>query len=337
MQLTVLTDNHAPLVGAVAARPEIKQASDLVRLSKDEWMALVAAGGVGVPDGTPGTTVEERASAYVGQIMTRVEAAFPTPFFAARLGDTPVARFLHANPDYDFRKTYPPLFFKQNPAAAALLDAEQRRQLQDFQRVYRLTGKTSDTLALAGKGIGSAQQVTRLSRQAFVDQQNDALTAERANAVYDRALQVSAMALAVYGENAAAMNRTSLHVLPQLDSTKQAAAAANNPIPDWATLFGTADSCACTDCASVHGAAAYFVDALHFLDERGALASLLARRPDLGEIELSCQNTDTTLPLVDLVNEILEAMVAPPAPFAPFNLAASLETDLGQPAASDRR
>ena len=335
VQLAALTDNHAPLVGAVIARPDIKQASDLVSLSKDEWMALVAAGGVGVPDGTPGTTVEERASAYVAQIMTRVEAAFPTPFFAARLGDTPVARFLEANPDYDFRKTYPALFFKQNPAAAALLDADQQRQLQEFQRVYRLTGKTSDTLALAGKGIGSAQQVTRLSRQAFVDQQKDALTAERATAVYDRALQVSAMALAVYGENAAAMNRTGLRVLPRLDSTKQAAAAANNPIPDWATLFGSADSCACMDCASVHSAAAYFVDTLHFLDERGVLSSLLARRPDLGEIELSCQNTDTTLPVVDLVNEILEAAVAPPAPFAPFSLAASLETDLAQPVASE--
>jgi hypothetical protein len=74
VQLTALTDNHAPLVGAVVARPDIKQASDLVRLSEDEWMALVTAGGVGVPDGTPGTTVEERANAYVGQIITRVEA-----------------------------------------------------------------------------------------------------------------------------------------------------------------------------------------------------------------------------------------------------------------------
>ena len=335
VQLAALTDNHAPLVGAVVARPDIKQASDLVRLSTDDWMALVTAGGVGVPIGTPGTTAEERASAYVGQIMARVEAAFPTPFFAARLGDTPIAGFLRANPDYDFTKTYPALFFKQNPAAAGFLDADQQRQLQEFQRLYRLTGKTSDTLALAGKGIGSAQQVTRLSRQAFVDQHKDALAAERANAVYDRALQVSAMVLAVYGENAAAMNRTGLRVLPRLDSAKQAAAAANNPIPDWATLFGSADSCACTDCASVHGAAAYFADALHFLDERGVLSSLLARRPDLGEIELSCQNTDTTLPVVDLVNEILEAAVAPPAPFAPFNLAASLETDLGQPVASE--
>ena len=103
------------------------------------------------------------------------------------------------------------------------------------------------------------------------------------------------------------MNRTGLRVLPRLDSARsRRQQRRSNPIPDWATLFGSADSCACPDCASVHGAAAYFVDALHFLGERGVLSSLLARRPDLGEIELSCQNTDTTLPVVDLVNEILE-------------------------------
>jgi hypothetical protein len=152
--------------------------------------------------------------------------------------------------------------------------------------------------------------------------------------VYDRALKISSIALAVFGENAAAMNRSGLQVLPKLDSKKQAALAANNAIPDWQKLFGSPDSCACEDCASVHGAAAYFVDALHFLNDRGVGATLFKRRPDLGDIELSCENTDTTLPIVDLVNEILEDAVAPPAPFTPFNLAPAREPDLGQPVAS---
>ena len=41
---------------------------------------------------------------------------------------------------------------------------------------------------------------------------------------------------------------------------------------------------------------------------------LLTRRPDLGDVELSCANTNTTLPYIDLVNEILEDAVAPPQP-----------------------
>ena len=77
------------------------------------------------------------------------------------------------------------------------------------------------------------------------------------------------------------MNRTGLQVLPKLDIKKQADLAANNPIPDWQTLFGSPDACACEDCASVLGAAAYCVDALLFLDDRGVRVPLFKRRPDL--------------------------------------------------------
>ena len=84
----------------------------------------------------------------------------------------------------------------------------------------------------------------------------------------------------------------------------------------------------------MHGPAAYFVDILHFLSDRGARDPLFARRPDLGDIELSCENTDTPLPLVDLVNEVLEDAVVPPAAFVPFDLAAGLEADLAQTVAT---
>jgi hypothetical protein len=333
VQLAGLTDNHDPLVAAILARSDVKQASDLARLTEAQWLALIQAPGVGVPANVPGASTDEKTRNYVDQILTRIEAAFPTQFFAARLGDSPIAKFLQDNPGYDLKRTYPTLFFKQNPAAAQALNPGQRQQLGAYQRIYRLTDNTQQTLALS-KGVGSAQQITRVSRQVFADQHKDIFSTDRANEVYDRALKISAMALALFGENAAAMNRTGLQVLPRLDTKKQADLAANNPIPDWQTLFGTLDSCACLDCASVHGAAAYFVDALHFLDDRGVRAPLFKRRPDLGDIELSCENTDTPLLLVDLVNEILEDAVAPPAPFTPFNLAPALEADLGQPVAS---
>jgi hypothetical protein len=38
---------------------------------------------------------------------------------------------------------------------------------------------------------------------------------------------------------------------------------------------------------------------------------LFKRRPDIGEIELTCENTNTPLPYVDLVNEVLENAVSP--------------------------
>ena len=82
------------------------------------------------------------------------------------------------------------------------------------------------------------------------------------------------------------------------------------------TLFGSLDLCKCTDCNSVYSPAAYLVDILHYLMNRPtvsggrtALDVLFDRRPDLGEIELNCHNTNTMLPYVDLVVEILEAAV----------------------------
>jgi len=88
----------------------------------------------------------------------------------------------------------------------------------------------------------------------------------------------------------------------------------------YSETFGSLSFCACTDCRSIYSPAAYLADILFFLpkDPRDALLSA-ARRPDLGEIELSCANTTTPLPYIDLVNEVLEYAVAvrpatPPTP-----------------------
>jgi hypothetical protein len=37
---------------------------------------------------------------------------------------------------------------------------------------------------------------------------------------------------------------------------------------------------------------------------------IVGRRPDLAQIKLTCENTNTTIPTIDLINEILESVVA---------------------------
>ena len=90
-------------------------------------------------------------------------------------------------------------------------------------------------------------------------------------------------------------------------------------IPDWETLFGQFDLCQCEHCRSVLSPAAYLVDILAWLEERKSITPgksakdvLFSRRPDLGEIELTCDNTNTPLPYVDLVNEVPENAISPP-------------------------
>src|SRR5262249_16126247 len=70
-------------------------------------------------------------------------------------------------------------------------------------------------------------------------------------------------------------------------------------------------------CRSVYSPAAYLVDLLQFLNPRvpppgvsqRPLEVLRQRRPDLEDIQLTCENTNTTLPYVDLVNEVLESYI----------------------------
>jgi len=94
----------------------------------------------------------------------------------------------------------------------------------------------------------------------------------------------------------------------------------------WDLLFGDADFCECGECTSVYSAASYYVDLLQYLRNNNLdtdhvemdansiantpLAALFARRPDLGHLELTCKNTNTILPYVDLVNEVMEQYIA---------------------------
>lgn len=96
--------------------------------------------------------------------------------------------------------------------------------------------------------------------------------------------------------------------------------------PTMEELFGSLDYCTCEHCRSVLSPAAYLVDLLQFInlkkynsqcheiptsyEKENPIDVLLNRRPDIEHIELSCENTNTALPYIDLVNEILEFYVA---------------------------
>ena len=123
------------------------------------------------------------------------------------------------------------------------------------------------------------------------------------------------------------------------NATAQETLAANNL--SWDLVFGDADLCACDECTAVYSAASYFVELLQYLrnnnldpnapapvaikadpkDISGTpLQKLFDRRPDLGCLELTCANTNTILPYVDLVNEVMENYVAFKH-LKPFNVA----------------
>lgn len=115
----------------------------------------------------------------------------------------------------------------------------------------------------------------------------------------------------------------------------------------WDFLFGDADFCECDECNSVYSAAAYYVELLEYLrnnnldpsnpmiaikndpkDISGTpLEKLFDRRPDLGCLELTCKNTNTILPYIDLVNEVMENYVAF-THLKPFNVEDEVSSEL---------
>ncbi|HCQ16848.1 MAG TPA: hypothetical protein DIU20_11330, partial [Cryomorphaceae bacterium] len=79
--------------------------------------------------------------------------------------------------------------------------------------------------------------------------------------------------------------------------------------PNWKNLFGSEDHCGCQHCKSVYSPAAYLADCLHFLEKNDAFDELNRRRPDIQHLLLNCENANTAMPYIDLVNEVLEAAV----------------------------
>jgi hypothetical protein len=120
---------------------------------------------------------------------------------------------------------------------------------------------------------------------------------------------------------------------------------------NWESLFGSLDFCECGECNSVYSPAAYFVELMQYLRHNNLgpfppnpvpidlanpaahnpnihlgiqntpLEKLLRRRPDLAEMQLTCANTNTTIPYIDLANEVMESFIAHQAKYHASNVA----------------
>ncbi len=336
-----LINSHPPLFTALRDL-RLKTTAALANIPIRQWDQLIAQSGT--PDDTPGSTPEEKTANYKKAIFVRLGAAFPGPFLATELEDAgeeaPVVEFLRSQTAFDPNTTHLEAFLKKQPNAVIPEGAKDAKEkIKTYQRLRKLTGNSADAIAIKPHA-SSAQEIAAMGKKAFAAKV-PALGEARAHEIVARAEHVCTAASALWLEYAPKMNRTAMKALPSLDNGAIAKKAvgddeAPGPIPDWETLFGSFDLCSCEQCNSVHGPAAYFVDLLQFLEARGVRNLLMARRPDLAEIELSCENTNTVLPYVDLANEILEDQVAPPAPFVAQALAGVQLEDFEGPQVTTR-
>jgi hypothetical protein len=326
-QLTVLTGNHQALVQELQSNRGLSTPRELMKLEAREWQEIL--GKTGVPDFVPGESEAERTEKYAGMMQGLLDSAFPTVRIALMVEKNElgieknkvsrgIQKFLAAAEDFDVAGSRVHDFDERIREIAGADFSEVRSELMKIQRVFQVSTNPSAMSALLESGLGSAHTIAHIPRKSFIQTYAGRLGGESiAFAIHERASHISTKAeMAAMHVMEYSTGATPLYAMGEVELA-EAMVAIENHIPNYAELFGSPDLCECEHCRSVYGPAAYFVDLLRFL-WRGApnadgltpLDRLLERRPDLVHLPLTCENTNTLIPYVDLVNEVMEYYTA---------------------------
>jgi Salmonella virulence plasmid 28.1kDa A protein len=279
------------------------------------WRELIKASAVPVPPEVVALGGQDPVVTYASVLERGAAAAYPQVALAAWLPRSRVpakdtlARVSREHPDLDLSTV---------DIGRLRIDDTAREQLGSLVRVFRLSDDVGHIEALLTAGVDSAYSISRFGRDEFVQRFGGQIGTDDAVFLHRRAVEINAFALGL-------LSRYRLDVGTMPHAIGGGSPATAMP-PDWAHVFGSVDFCACPDCRSVLSPAAYLADLLHFLADRHSatgdssappLDVLLHRRPDLSQIELSCANTTTVLPMIDLINELCESrLTGAPAPVA---------------------
>jgi len=201
-----------------------------------------------------------------------------------------------------------------------------KNTLKQVQRVFKLVPNYTKTSALLNAGIGSAHDIYSMGKDRFVRTftASGTFTPQEAPAVFNKASNVHLASTMLAAELRSAATASEVHALSSALTAEKLNLVVKD-FPNLKSLFELTDLCQCDDCRSISSPAAYLVDVFQFLKNRLVIDTtgatpvtlkqardvLFERRPDLGDLDLSCDNTNTPLPYIDLVCEVLEEAVSP--------------------------
>jgi len=306
-----LTQHNAPLIKKLYQKHKISDPAELVSAGFYKAAAWKEFAGKDIPTGM---TAED----YTEGLANMIKMSYPSAVTAEMVLNDEVK-----NVRKDLKKEVHAFLKKGsnaftiglNPVVQwegfAALKPEVRAAVKRVERLYQLTPSDEAMTALSATDFNAAYDVMKCQRKEFVGKYVAAAgKAEDAEKIYSRSHEVYSASLSLatmYLTHKASPNVYGItgKTEKQLDEIIAS--------PTLEELFGNMDYCSCDHCKSVLSPAAYMVDMLQFLDLSGLtfegknpLEVLLGRRPDLQHIQLSCENTNTVLPYIDLVNEILE-------------------------------
>jgi len=325
LALNEIALGHKPLVAALQERcdaGEPESVAYLASLSSLDWLELTLT--QGAAPNSQATPID-----FAVQMESSVEQRFPTDVFRERLAsgnirikDFPaleVVKLLADHKDFNLRQERADDFLERIGAKTPELSAALRK----VQRVLPLAGDLRASAALLNAGFDSAFSIARKGLSVLTARVAGELTQAQAKEIHAAARDTMATSLAICARYSPRFNPQAIEAIPY----SKPSTAFLDKYPNLRNLFGDLDYCACRHCESVLGPAAYLADLLHFLELSGnSVGNFIGnsistsrpfwafhiRRPDLANLLLTCDNTNTEIPYIDLVLEVLENQVALP-------------------------
>lgn len=344
--LAVWSDDHASVVKAIAGQANITSLRDVaLRFNVKQLAAIVDP--KAVPENGASATADEKKMSFAIALRNKLFTAEPTAVLQRMVQDaevpiaddnhrTGVVNFLNNQPDFNIRTTSVYTAMKHRDAFKGIADEHRAgvvEQLKTLQRVQAISPTAAAVPVLMNANLTSAFRVAEIPESTFLSAHSTTLGAETAKQVYTTAINAH-----IRNEHALMTMRETMrgsglaiidgHQPVEARMSMLQAGVDDKSIPlNLEALFGSIDYCECEDCLSVYSPAAYFVEILQYLRNNNLdpskskpntgkpgiantpLEKLFRRRPDLGCLELTCENTFTVLPYIDLVNEVMESFV----------------------------
>jgi hypothetical protein len=345
-QLGLLAQNNIALVNAI--RSEHSDVADTGELAfrldaPEKWTALLDKAAIPIPSDVPGLP-EERKANYAASLAGALQIAHPTAAVATMVASLPATHLAEAQPavakfladavrqaKFDLAIGHiDDLVEQHGDTLLKEVDLKDRPvvidQVKRVQRLFRLSSGPDSLKALLDAGFHSARDLAEIPSAVAMDILKPVLGETATRLMFNRASRISSETIhkfvllndEINDQSPPAFRRSAA---PKEEMEEVAAQQG----PDYASLFGSVELCDCQHCRSIYSPAAYLVDLLQFLSlglrpENPLVTPLdilignpgkkmTGRRPDIAHLQLSCENTNTTLPYVDLVNEVLESYI----------------------------
>lgn len=302
------------LTNAILASNEtLTDPVELVSFTKSIWKdRMIGVNLKAFPNHIKGKDDDEKRENYATYLSNTFNEIYPTPTFLDRLSkdETEVFKvsqkdlttFLNNNQDFDL---------KSNSIQSRLENADfeeiedKEKLIAELLTIQRLGKFSKDykgiTSLLKNKIRSSSDIVLNYGNESFVEEYEGVLGRLEAEKAFQKAIKADQ-----YSTGIVASIMLSTDIVP--DAMIPSQLPANDTFRE---LFIGEGLCECKHCKSAYSPASYLVDSLHFLEENApdAYDLLISRRPDIIDTLLTCKNTNTPLPYIDLINEFLEGLI----------------------------